>query len=271
MIRKAIQQAKTRNELTPEIVAAYAALHLTTDDNVPIEPAAHHILWLRLLCDERIKKLLIIAPPESAKTTWLQAYLGCRLGFWPEQSIIIGSVSGPVAEKRSLSLRAMVDNATWQATFPGILPVKAAEGLTWATTEWSMAPGGRPRSGRIHPSIASYGTGGSVIGSRADFVLGDDLLDMRNSRTAHQRGLVETWFHSSLLSRRKSRVGRSVLIGTMWHHDDLYAKARRDGSWVVCHVPLLSDGPDVYAELSYPDSWRYERLGEPISRAVLDG
>jgi hypothetical protein len=267
-LRQSIQRAKTLGNLTPEVVAAYAALHLTTDDGTPITPAAHHWLWLKLLCDRRIRKLMIIAPPESAKTTWaISAFVGCSIGFWPEQSTIIGSTSGAVAEKRSLSLRAMVESDRWQATFPDVRPVKATAGLKWSTEEWSLAPDGSPHAGRLHPTVAAYGTGGSVIGSRADLVLADDLLDFDNSRTEHQRTTVETWFHNSLLSRRKSRVGRAVLIGTAWHHDDLYAKARREGGWVVCHIPLLSESESVYAMLTYPDDWPHERLGSPLANA----
>lgn len=269
-MQTAIQKAKSQERLTPEIVAAYAALHLTTDDGAPIAPAEHHRLWLKLLCDERIKKLLIIAPPESAKTTWaLSAFVGCHIGFYPERSVIIGSVSGEVAEKRSLSLRAIIETPTWQTTFPGVLPVRAVKGLKWDPAEWSVAPQGIPHSGRLHPTVAAYGTGGSVIGSRANMVLADDLLDFDNSRTSHQRELVETWFHNSLLSRRKSRVGRAILIGTAWHHDDLYSKARREGGWVVCHIPLLSESENVYAMLTYPDDWPYERFGEPVGNARL--
>jgi hypothetical protein len=269
MMIHTIQRAKSLCRLTPEIVAAFAALHLTTDNGTPITPAPHHMLWLKLLCDERIKKLLIIAPPESAKTTWaISAYLGCRIGFYPEQSIIIGSVSNTVAEKRSLSLRSMIETVSWRATFPDVLPVRARNGMRWDPGEWSVAPNGIPHAGRLHPTVAAYGTGGSVIGSRANMVIGDDLLDFDNSRTHHQRTTVENWLHSSLLSRRKSRVGRAVLIGNAWHHEDLYAKARREGGWVVCHIPLLSDGPNVYAMLTYPDDWPYERMGEPVAGAA---
>lgn len=269
-LRETIRRAKAQARLTPEVIAAYAALHLTKDDGSPILPAAHHWLWLRLLCDERIKKLLIIAPPESAKTTWaIGAYIGAYIGFWPERSVIIGSTSGPVAEKRSLMLRAMIDQAAWQQTFPEVKPVSAAQGLKWDPAEWSIAPGGTPRAGRLHPTIAAYGTGGSVIGSRADLVVADDLLDYDNSRTAYQRTLVETWLHNSLLSRRKSGIGRAVMIGTAWHHEDIYSKARREGGWVVCHIPLLSDGREVFARLSYPDDWPYERLGEAAGGANL--
>lgn len=248
-------------------MAAYAALHLTNDHGEPITPAVHHKLWMRLMCDERIKKLLIIAPPESAKTTWvLGAYVGCYIGIFPQRSVIVGSSSESVAEKRSLSLRVMTQTPQWQATFPDVL---RARGMKWTPVEWSLALHGAPAPGRLHPTLAAYGTGGSITGSRADLVVADDLLDFENSRTAHQRGLVRQWLHNSLLPRRKSIIGRAILIGTAWHWDDIYAEAQNEGGWVVCHTPLLSDGDDVYATLTYPDDWQHEMIGEPVSRAEV--
>lgn len=264
-LREVLQRAAGVERVDARAVGAFAALHLTDDRGMPILPAAHHRLWLDLLCDESIQKLLIIAPPESAKTTWvIGAYVGCYMGVWPERSVIIGSVSEGVAEKRSLTLRALAESRGFQWCFPGVEPVRAADGLRWTTTEWSLAPGGKPRPGRLHPTVAAYGTGGSVIGSRADLVVADDLLDFENSRTQHQRELVEQWFHNSLLSRRKSQTGRVVVIGTSWHHEDLYNKARREGDWVVCHVPLLGEGKRFYATVSGRGKvgrWPVERVG----------
>lgn len=257
--------------MTPEVVAAYAALHLSTDENTPITPAAHHWLWLKLLCNQDIRKLLIIAPPESAKTTWaISAWLGCRIGFWPEQNVIIGSTSGSTATKRSLSLRAMVSSAEWRMTFPGVDPVGAASGMKWAPDEWSVAPNGIPRPGRIHPSVFAFGPDSSSAGgSRADIALGDDLLDYENTYTKLQRDKNDIWIHNTFLARRKSRVGRAVAIGTSWHHDDSYMRMKKVGGWVVCHIRALSDGPEVYADLYYPDNWKGERLGEPVAGARL--
>lgn len=265
-----------QRRMTPKAVAAYAALHLVRDDGVhagePIEPAAHHWLWLRLLCDERIPKLLIVAPPESAKTTWvISAYLGCRIGFWPQQNVIIASATAELAEARSVSLRAVVDRDVWRETFPDVLPVRAQEGgLKWGTTKWSMAPGGEPFAGRLHPTIAAFGTGGTIEGGRADLVLGDDLLNYSTSRSPTWRKQTEEWAHASFLSRRKSGVGRAIVIGTSWHQADYLAKIRAGGDWVVCHLPLLGDGDKMYATLQYPDDWPYERLGEPVGGATLD-
>jgi hypothetical protein len=142
-------------------------------------------------------------------------------------------------------------------------------GLPWRTNEWSLAPKGIPHPGRLHPTLAAYGTGGSVIGSRADLVVADDLLNEDNSRTIGGRQFVETWMHRSLLSRRKSRTGRTVVIGTAWHYDDLYNHLQRQGGWVVCHVPLLAESDQVTATLTYPDAFQGRILGQPVGNDEL--
>ena len=267
-LRKVVQEANRNKQVTPEAVEAYAELHLQRDDGESIKAAAHHRLWLRLLCDEQIRKLLIIAPPESAKTTWaILCYVGCLIGIFPEKNVIIGSATAELAIKRSLSLRAMVTKPEWRDTFPGVSPIYAADGgLKWSTQEWSLAPEGKPFPGRLHPTVSAYGTGGTIEGARADLVLGDDLLNFEMARSPTEREKTEGWAHASFLSRRKSRVGRAVIIGTSWHPEDYIARTRAAGDWVVCHISLLGDGEDFYATLTYPDKWDGERIGEPVGQ-----
>lgn len=250
------------------MVADFARLHIQDDvSGQAITPAAHHWLWLRLICNRQIRKLLIIAPPESAKTTWvLQAYMGCSIGFWPEWPRIVAGVSAEVAEKRSLALRAMVDSEEYRKTFPDVARARA---MKWEWSEWSVAPAGSARPGRLHPTMAAYGTGGSITGSRAREAIADDLLDFENTRTAHQRQLVDTWLHNSFLSRVLARVGLVRIIGTSWHHDDSYSRLRKAGDWVVCHTPLLSESNEVYANIWYPDDYEGERLGHQVARAEV--
>lgn len=240
-------------------MTAFAALHMTTGDGEPIAPAAHHSLWLRLMCDPFIKKLLIIGTPESAKTTWVLAYAACLIGFYPQWPGIIAAVSGPVAEKRSLALRNLIESPEYALTFPDVRP---AAGMPWTATEWSVAENGRPHAGRLHPTVAAYGTGGSITGSRAAWLIADDILDYDNTRTQGGRTTVNTWFHTSLLSRLMARIGRAVVIGNTYHHDDTYARLRQSEGWVTCHIPLLSEGPEVVATITYPDDF----TGRPIGR-----
>lgn len=266
-LRATIQRAKKNNTgVTPEVVSAFATLHMSTGDGEPITPAAHHWLWLQLMCDPHIKKLLIVGTPESAKTTWVLAYAACLIGFYPEWPGIIAAVSGPVAEKRSLALRNIIESPEYALTFPGVKP---AAGMPWTATEWSVSEGGQSHAGRLHPTVSAYGTGGSITGSRARWLIGDDLLDLDNTRTQHQRNLVDTWLHTSLLSRLTAQTGRAVIIGNTYHHADSYALLRRSEGWVTCHIPLLSDDRNVYATVTYPDDFKGMPIGRPAAGATV--
>lgn len=262
-----IQQHKAqRSGLTPEVVAAFAAVHMATDGGVPIVPAAHHALWLQLICDPAINRLLIVGTPESAKTTWALAYAACHIGFWPERSVIIAAVSGSVAEKRGLALRNIIESAAFAQTFPSVRP---AAGMPWTATEWSVAENGRPHAGRLHPTVAAYGTGGSIGGSRAYLVIADDILDDDNTRTQHQRNVVDAWFHKMLLSRLVARDGRAIVINNAYHHADIVSQLRQSEAWVTCAIPLLTEGPAVVAHLTYPDDYVGRPIGQPVGAAEV--
>lgn len=246
----------------PSTVALFAWLFMTTDSGQRISPAAHHWLWLRLWCNSDIRRLLIVAPPESAKTTWLAAYIGTQIAFWPERPRIYGAASNVVAARRTLAIRTMIESPEFREVFPW---VKRAAGMAYETHQWSVANYGVPHPGRIHPTLSSYGTDGPVTGARAREAIGDDILDERNTRTAYMRDHVHNWLHSSFMSRLVARTGRALIVGTSWHHDDPYERMKRDGSWVVCHMPLLSDEDHLYATITYPDSYQGELIGDPVA------
>lgn len=266
-MRENLRKAKAAGVITPDIVAQFAYLHMTDDDGRPIIPAVHHWLWLNLLCDVSIKRLLIIAPPESAKTTWLIAYLGCSIAFWPEYPRILTSASGQTAGRRSEALRTMTASEEFQKTFPEIKPV---EGMSYRAESWGVADQGQARPGRIHPTLSAMGVTGPIIGGRAREAVGDDILDEENTLTALKREKVDTWLHRSFLSRLLSRVGRALIIGTAWHHDDAYSRIRKSGHWVICHTPLLSDTNEFRATLTYPKGWSGQMLGRPMVGEVQD-
>jgi hypothetical protein len=252
-----IRRNRMRKTLNYDAVTAFAALNIMTDQGVPISPAPHHKLWLRLACDSDIKRLLIIGSPESAKTSWMMAYAACFVGFFPEKSVIITSISDDVAEQRSLMIRNLTETESWKKLFP--LATRDNK-LKYEQAEWSLGS-----AGRLHPTMRSYGMGSSIVGSRADLIVADDILDFDSTRTQHQRMLTESWFHNSLLSRMKPE-GRAIVIGTSWSSSDLYNKlSTEDKGWVVCRTGILSNQEDgFYANLLYPDGFTGHILGEPV-------
>ena len=242
-LAETLRRKRREQQLDPQAVQTFAALNFMDDGKAPITAAPHHRLWLELVCDERIKKLLIIAPPGSAKTSWMSAYLATYIGFHPERSVIITSVADDVAEKRSLMLRSLTETDTWKYLFPD---APKSEKGKYEQKEWTLGNS----VGRIHPTVRSYGTNASIIGSRADLILADDILDGENTYSQLQREKVETWFHTTLITRLKQN-GRIIVIGTQYNAQDLYAHLRKDPTWTVCHVPLISDQDDgFYADLT---------------------
>ena len=275
--RQTISDGLAAGAMTPDVVEAYAGLLLRTEAGVPIRPAPHHRLWLQLLCDDRIPELLILAPPEAAKTTWIvSAWLGCRTGFYPEQPNIICSATGPIAKRRTLSLRNQTQLISWQSVFRN---VRKVDSMLWRHEEWSVAPEGVPFSGRIHPTAAAFGVDGSITGARGRVIACDDIVTRVNAKTHYQRTQVKEFVHSTLFQRLMSSgepgipsgISRKVLIGTPYHPDDIYAELIDSGRYVVCSTPLLGtedyvDGVPYYATVTYPDDWPYETLGEAVIR-----
>lgn len=266
-LRAVCQQAAIDKVVTPAAVFAYAKLHLLTDEGLPVTPTPFHRLWVELLCDLSIPRLLILSPPESAKTTWvISAYAGLNIGVFPQRPIIVGSATGGVAGDRVLSLRTMTESDEWRLTFPN---VRQARGMTWETYKWSVAPGGVPYPGRIHPTVAAYGPDGGITGARAFLSIGDDIVDDKNSRTAKQRKIVSNWAHKTFIPRVKSRGGLIRLIGTAWHPNDVYSELKESGDFVVCRTPLLSESNLVYAEITYPDGWAGPIIGQRLGQAEV--
>lgn len=274
--RETIRRGLMARKMTPSVVEAYAGLHLRTPTGLPVRPAAHHRLWLEFLCDDRIPRLLIMAPPEAAKTTWIvSAWAGCRIGFFPEDPILMTSATGPIAKKRTNSLRTQADTVSWQATFRNVL---RAEGMPYRQEEFALAPNGRPMPGRLHPTVASFGVDGSITGARGRVILGDDIVTRANAKTPYQRTQVKEFWYSTLSPRLMSDdepgitagTSRIVIIGTPYHPDDIYADLQDSGRYVVVKTPALgpdtsqSNGLPYYATVEYPDSWEHETMGDDM-------
>lgn len=265
--RAQIKAALADRTMTADVVEAYAALHLRDEKGRPIRPAAHHRLWLEFLCDDRIPFLLIMAPPEAAKTTWvISAWAACRVGFFPEEPIIVCSETSPTARKRVTSVRNQVITPSWQATFRN---VRQAAGMAWHLEEWSVAPNGLPFPGRIHATMSAFGVDGGVTGSRGRIIIGDDIVSRKNSKTAQRRTDVKEYVSSTLFPRLQSEDNaRVIMIGTPYNPDDVYAEFRDTGQFVIVRTPALGEGAEYHATVEYPDTWHYPMLGDKIDRTV---
>ncbi|MHB8483526.1 MAG: hypothetical protein ACYDBV_12465 [Nitrospiria bacterium] len=79
-------------------------------------------------------------------------------------------------------------------------------------------------------TIQALGLFGSVIGRRANVIIGDDLVDQKNSATEEQRQKTKDWFDTTL-KPILIPGGKIVYLGNTWHNDDLVANLLSSPEW----------------------------------------
>lgn len=223
-----------------------------------LKPARHHWAWIDLLTDESTKRLLIIAPPRHAKSTWASQVFPCWwIGRHPERNAILVSNTGSQAGLFLGVVRDTVEgNARFRQVFPEVVP---SAKRAWTSSELFVQ---RPDLTNKDATLFATGTGGPIIGRGADLIIVDDPLDQENTATELQRTKVKTWFRQMLMSRLKPG-GRVVVILTRWHEDDLAADLIASGEYAVSHFKAI----DEEGQALWPEAWPMESL-ESVRREI---
>ena len=242
-------------------------------------PAAHHWPWLDLAVDPAFRRVLIVAPRESAKTTWIvNTLLAWHIGTHPLSTNFIGSVSDTQSTKRLKAIKLLIEaSEQWRAVFPHIEPDTrrgwSEHGLhVWDTrytyADWTrrVAQQGYPNT----PTLAAGGVGSKVvIGERfSGYAIFDDLHDEKNSLTPLQRDRVWSWLMQTTIPTL-TEDAKAIVIGTPWQRDDTIGRLKINPEWTYIETPALRDGQSYW-----PSFWPLERLmqrkreiGTPYFRA----
>jgi predicted phage terminase large subunit-like protein len=193
-------------------------------------PARHHRLIigeLQAIAEGKVDRLMILAPPGSAKTTYTsRLFPAWFFAHKPRSNIIAASHTAGLADENSGYVRRLVRD---HGETLGYGLANDARDL------WHPTTGG---------AYLAVGLLGAVRGFRADLVIIDDPI--RAYAEAESETLREstwTWFTSDLLSRL-TPSGRIVLIATPMHEDDLMGRLLRvqGERWKVLRLPALSEG-----------------------------
>lgn len=209
-------------------------------------PAAHHSCWAELLQSDA-ERLLLIAPPGHAKSTWCTViYPAWLIGRRPEVNILLVSATAAQATLFSGAVRAAVsESAEYQQLFPTAKPDRKRG---WALAAWYVA---RTDGSNKDATVAACGVGGPLIGRRADVIIVDDPCDDATTATAARRDKLWRWYRQTLLTRLRPG-GRIIVVMTRWHPDDLAGRLIATGEYTTCHMPALSADGEVVAEITYP-------------------
>jgi len=199
--------------------------------NSGLAPSAHHrclLNNLQLIASGDIKRLMVLMPPGSAKST----YASVIFPIWwfiqkPQTSIIATSHTVGLVEHFSRGVQALIREYNRQIGFD-------LRENDHSSTHWRTTTGGE-----------YFGTGirGAVTGRRADLVIIDDpIKSMVEADSARQRQFLWDWFSSELMTRLKPGA-RIVVIMTRWHENDLSGRllTQNNEDWTVLRLPALAE------------------------------
>lgn len=232
--RQVVEQVRRANQVAldhPALQARYL------DANWAIRAHTEHISrHLRDLAHGRLRRLLVVTPPQVGKSTliseWMPYWWLCRN---PRNRVIIASYGSQLAVKRGRTIRRLVQEHGWRWGLA--LEYGAASMVDWALTQ--------------HGGVKSVGIGSGVTGSPGDLAIVDDPHKSRaEAESVRHRDNVWDWWSADLLSRL-SPGAPVVMVLTRWHVDDLAGRVLAQdghedegGLWRVVRMPAFADDPN---------------------------
>lgn len=246
-------------------------------------PARHHRLWIDLihglvsgtLTETAIdlgllpeegrgtfkNKLLLLAPPASAKSSWCSIALPTwYLGKYPDRNVLFFTSSDPAAVGFGNTLKILLEQAkehreVWpdQAARPDKRRGWSSDGLYLKAT---------PMSGQS-PAYRAVGWGASVMGQRANLLIIDDPMNQEDAMSPVEQAKAKRYYDMTLGPRLQPKAGAILAVMTRWAEGDLAShfieKAKQAGDWLVVALPMVAEDDDPMGrrpgELLWPDQY----------------
>ena len=202
-------------------------------------PALHHRLiveHLERLERGEIQRLLILAPPGSAKSTYCSVqYPLWRLARQPSTNILCASNTMTLAEDFNRRRRSVVMAPEWQRlseTGPNLV----REGVDQLVTD---------RQG----GIRAAGVGSGIVGFRSQLnVLDDPIASLEEALSPAALEKQWAWFLNEFRTRLVPGAPE-LIVSTRWAKKDIagrileMVKTGKD-DWTVMRLPMLADRED---------------------------
>jgi predicted phage terminase large subunit-like protein len=170
---------------------------------------------------------LILAPRGHGKSTILtMAFSLRRILNNPDLRLLIVSNTAAQAQSFLREIRHHLEINTRITDLYGDLA-----GHPWNESEINLAS-------RLHgakeATVTAMGVMGPVISKHYDITILDDVVDEEAARSKTMRRKMETWYYKELLPTLEPD-GELHIIGTRYHHNDLY------GRLIDAGIPVLID------------------------------
>lgn len=205
------------------------------------------------------RKLLIVAPPGHAKSTWLSLILPpWYLGNHPDHSLLFFTSSDTMARQFGGTVKTTLEsNDAHTAVFPASA-VRPDQGRGWSTDGLYLR--GVP-AGSKDPSYRALGYGAAVVGARAHGIILDDPLTQEQARSPVEQ-LKARQYHDLTVDSRLHPNGWELAIMTRWHDNDLAAHLGNKAEWETLHLPALDDDGEALWPERFPADWLEAKRAE---------
>jgi predicted phage terminase large subunit-like protein len=222
-------------------IEAHARLLHRADDGKRILAQRHHREWCRILeTPERWPYVVIVAPPGTAKTTWVSQILAAhRIGV-TGGNVRLGLISNTATQAEALG--AVVQAIIEKPAFKEIYGVEPDLKRAWRNN-WFFTTGRSPDD--PNPTLHATGIGGPVQGRRYDEIILDDPTDWDDSRSDLVMQRQRDWLKNTLIQRfplgqrpPDGKGTRMVVILTRWSARDL-VPTLKDIGFALVHMPAL--------------------------------
>lgn len=188
------------------------------------------------------------------------------LGENPNNRIQIVTNTDPNSISRVDSISRYIENDTdYKEVYPNVVP---GEKEDWSKHKLIVKRDSKSKDG----SVEAWGITTSGTGSRSDFMLVDDPVDLRNAITnPAMRTQVKDAFYNVWSSRLEPN-GFMVYIATRWHEDDLTGELLKNPKYSFLVMKISADFNYIECESPFKgkytiplwDKWPKDKL---IARA----
>ncbi|MFO8056112.1 MAG: phage terminase large subunit [bacterium] len=164
---------------------------------------------------------LVLAPRGHGKSTILTvSFTLYRILDNPETRALIVSNTADQAEAFLREIKNHLENNQHIRKLFG--PLKASP---WTESQLLLAS---RLTNAKEATVTALGIRGPVISRHYDLVILDDVVDEDSARSRLLRERTLTWYYKELLPTLEPE-GKLSIIGTRYHHDDLYGKLMEAG------------------------------------------
>ena len=239
LIQKLEETQEVRREWIRRQVIDNERIDLLCTEVLGYEIRPHHLRMLQHQHSKRTGNLCLVWRGAGKTTTRTIARCLFLLLQNPDTRILIASKSSTNSVTMLSEIKRHFESDRFKEVFGDW------RGPKWDDTEIIVAPRTSPAK---ESSISCVGVESAVVSRHYDVIIGDDLVDEENARTAYMRNKLLTWYYKTLIPTLEPG-GELSIHGTRYHHLDLYGHLiANEMSGGLLRMPALV-GNDV-------DGWR---------------